>query len=343
LLQRVLEEQQPYGRLNSLTWSDCAGGQDDEKTALSAVVAVMMVHAPRLSMRSLSLVSGNRWPNPAALLALLEALPSLTAVTLSGATVGDAVNNAVLGYLAYNPALTAVCVGKRITQADVPKLLIAGNVTAPSVRASSDSNYSRGSITPFASLDSLSLCLAPGTLPLLAEALYPIATLDVTLFAGFAEALDIIATRLTQLHSLSIAFGSIDVPARVDAALRVSDVAGLGRLCGLRQLRLAAPPRLVPDDGFRQVRFDDYGDDIFNDAAFSSLVGGLPRLRVLDIDLAPSMLTWRSLSAVTPFRELETLALRGYFPLRQLKASCDLFAPLFPQLAQLRLRYVSSE
>jgi hypothetical protein len=42
LLQRVLEEQQPFGRLCSLEWDDSAGGRDEEM-ALCAILAILMV------------------------------------------------------------------------------------------------------------------------------------------------------------------------------------------------------------------------------------------------------------------------------------------------------------
>jgi hypothetical protein len=180
-------------------------------------------------------------------------------------------------------------------------------------------------------------------MPLFAGSLCHLAVLDVTLHAGFAQVLDTIVTRLRQLHSLIIAFVSDNVPARAVAALSPSDVARLAHLRELRQLRLTSPFRYVLGEGYRQVRFDDYGADGFGDDEFSCLIMGLPRLRSLDIDLEPSRLTWRTLTAVAMCRMLETLALRGYFHLLQLKAWCGLFVPMFPHLATLRLHDEPSE
>ncbi len=196
-------------------------------------------------------------------------------------------------------------------------------------------------------------------MPLLAAAVDSLTTLDVTLYpGGFAQALDAVATCLTQLHTLSIAFASAHGGGSADAVLpaaaadtpfglRANDITQLSRLSrlGLLQLMLAPTPAPTPADALvhagRHVIIDRFGD-----AEFADLISGLPQLRRLTVDFgATQTLSWHALRSVGAVcRKLETLDLGGFFELCRLRLIDDAASwTLFPCLERLELRRLYTE
>ncbi len=352
LLQQVLQAQQPLGRLRAFAWRDdmalsAVAGE------LASVVAVLLQHAPRLSLRSLALNTVNAAPSAAVLLGLLEALPHLTAVTLEGRGLGDAVvDDAVLEHLAYSSRVELLRVERRISLAMMQRLLRAADVEPRISDDGCESSFTYRRASPFASLTTLGCTVASGAMPLLAAAVDRLTTLNVTLYAGgFAQALDAVATLLTQLHSLSIAFASVHSGGSADAVLnaetdgavspfvvRARHITQLSRLSRLRMLQLTPGP--TPANTLVRAEWQVIVDG-FDDAEFCHLISGLPQLRSLTVNLgATQQLTWRSLRSVGAVcRMLEKLDLGGIFELCYLRLIDD-EAPwtLFPCLVRLELR-----
>jgi hypothetical protein len=332
LLQRVLQEQQPLGRLHTLKWQDTEAAV--ATGALSDVIAVLMRHAPRLSLRCLSLDSVVEAPSPAALLALLKALPSLNAITLKGVTCG-ATDDAVLEYLAHNPRLSHLGMDKLIAQPTLRKQSRVSDVTASPDATRCDGDDSEPSsvlATGFSSLHSLSARVDPGAMPLLADTFRSLAVLDITLYYDFSQALVVITTRLSQLGSLTITFDSGDVPPATDERLDANYIVMLERLACLRWLRLATGPGIINT----RFAFD------FDDEVLESLVFSLRQLRCLRIELDTPWLSQDSfIVAGARCRWLETLELRGKFWLGSFRDRGSMPWIFFPNLRVLKLRQVS--
>ncbi len=374
LLQRVLAEQQPLVRLRELKWHDDSVAAADDVCALNDIISVLLRHAPGVSLRSLSLYTINAVPDPATLLALLNALPSLTAVELEGPTIADALDDTVMVYLALNPRLTHLRLEKRVALRLSPKLpVLVSILPRPAAATGIDAKIAARfrNTKPYRHVTSFGCGIAPRAVLPFAIMVSFLTSLDIMLYAGdFALALSVIAARLTLLRSLHIMFSSASDSASssssssssssdaVTAAddddanemfLRARDFHRLSRLKRLRSLQLAAAPPPSPGEAGSNIPQWRHSHNIggaLDQATFGLLVGGLPELRCLRIALGSAMvLTHFSLrDAGDACRQLETLELRGSFRLWKLRPQGRPASwTMFPCLTRLELSEVYTE
>jgi hypothetical protein len=368
LLRRVLEEQQPLVRLRQLTWHDDSVAAAADAHALNDIFSLLLRHAPRMSLLSLSLNTVNAVPGPAALLALLKALPSFTDVELEGPKMGDALDDAVIIFLALNPHIRHLRFEKRVALPSSLKLPVFANVwprhaTVTDTGAQIAAHFRN--TTPFRCVTSFVCGIAPRAMPSFAAMVSLLTSLDITLFAGdFALALGVIASRLTLLRSLRIMFSgashgsssssdaatSADGDGANEMLLYAHDFYGLSRLKRLRSLQLATASHQPPlgEEGINSLEWRQLWNIGFalDCEAFELLVQGLPELRCLRIDLGSAMaLSYPSLrDAGNACRMLETLELRGNFYLRYLRPQGHPTSPtIFRCLTRLELSNVYTE
>jgi hypothetical protein len=243
LLQRVLDEQQPLVRLRELKWHCHPLAAADDAYALNNIYFVLLRHAPRMSLHSLSLNTVNAVLGTADLLALLKALPSLTSAELEGPMMGGVLDDAVLTYLALNPRLTHLRLVKRVALHSLSPLMSVSACNLPLQTASStatttqilththtpisttyadNTEYFRNE-TPFCSIRSFGYGTTPRAVPSYAAMLCLLTRFDITLHASdFAMALHVISRSLA-LRSLRIIFSCANDSARTGGSSSSND------------------------------------------------------------------------------------------------------------------------